>query len=297
MLTIGSLFSGIGGLELGLEWAGLGPVLWQVESDRSCRGILAEHWPDAHRFIDVRRVGAANLAPVDLLCGGFPCQDVSLAGRGAGLGGDSSGLWYEFERIIDETQPFVVVIENVSGLVRRGLDRVVAGLDGLGYSVEATRLRASDLGAPHFRERLFVVAYANGEGELRRGEGRRQQRRRRARDGGEDVAHADGNAERQQPKRKQRKPTQRGYAQPLYVGSARRRAAEPGVGGSADGLPDRLDWPGLPTEPPRAWEPPRSVTDCLAREARLRALGNAVVPPCAFVVGRRIAERVGLDHG
>ena len=82
-MRIGSLFSGIGGLELGLEWAGVGRTVWQVEADSFCRGVLAQHWPEVRRYEDVRNVGAATLAPVDLVCGGFPCQDVSAAGRGA----------------------------------------------------------------------------------------------------------------------------------------------------------------------------------------------------------------------
>src|SRR6187200_1732128 len=101
-MTIGSLFAGVGGLELGLEWAGLGPTLWQVEQDKFCRAVLEKHWPQAERFDDVCTVGSANLAPVQLICGGFPCQDVSSAGKGAGLAGERSGLWREFARVVRE---------------------------------------------------------------------------------------------------------------------------------------------------------------------------------------------------
>ena len=97
---IGSLFSGIGGLETGLERAGLGRVVWQVEQDTYCRQVLAKHWPDVARFDDVRSVGAGKLERVDLICGGFPCQDLSVAGSGEGLNGDRSGLWFEYARII-----------------------------------------------------------------------------------------------------------------------------------------------------------------------------------------------------
>jgi len=157
-VRIGSLFSGIGGLERGLERAGVGRVIWQVERDPFCRDVLARHWPDATRYDDVRSVGSANLAPVDVVCGGFPCQDVSVAGRGAGLDGARSGLWGEYRRIVAEMRPEAVVVENVSALVARGLDRVVRDLVQLGYEVEGSRIRADDVGAPHRRERLFLLA-------------------------------------------------------------------------------------------------------------------------------------------
>ena len=112
-MRIGSLFSGIGGLELGLERAGVGRVAWQVEIDPFCRAVLAKHWPDVERFEDVRSVGASNLSPVDVICGGFPCQDVSLAGLGRGLEGERSGLWFEYLRIVTEMRPRFVVVENV----------------------------------------------------------------------------------------------------------------------------------------------------------------------------------------
>lgn len=275
---VGSLFAGIGGLELGLEWAGIGPVAWQVELDPWCRGVLARHWPAAARHADVRHVGAHNLAPVEVICGGFPCQDVSLAGKGAGLDGARSGLWVEFRRIVGELQPRVVVVENVPALVSRGLDRVAADLDGLGYRVEARIIAAADVGAPHRRERLFVL--------------------------GSRVADADGERVREQ---QQREPgglpdglRDRGQGESLDHGAGGGRRPEPGMGRGAHGLPRWLDrWPARPGDPPAVWEPSRSVTKYSpTREARVGALGNAVVPQVARIVGERVLElRAGPRAG
>lgn len=163
-MTIGSLFSGIGGLELGLEWAGLGPVRWQVEIESGRRAVLARHWPDARRYDDVRRVGAHNLEPVEILCGGFPCQDVAQAARGRnpGLDGARSGLWIEFARIAAELSPRVVVVENVWNGHKRWLPTVRRTLHLLGYRSRAFGLSSAQLGAPHDRRRVFVVAHAKG---------------------------------------------------------------------------------------------------------------------------------------
>lgn len=160
-MTIGSLFSGIGGLELGLEWAGFGPVVWQVEQSEFCRGVLARHWPGADRSVtDVR--AARSLSAVDLICGGFPCQDVSSAGAGAGLDGRRSGLWYEFRRVVGELRPGAVVVENVASGKSRWLCEVRSDLHALGYRTRALLLHAADVGAPHRRARIFVLALANG---------------------------------------------------------------------------------------------------------------------------------------
>lgn len=158
-MTIGSLFSGIGGLELGLELAGLGPTLFQVEREPFCREVLAKHWPASLRLDDVCAVGAHNLPAVDLLCGGFPCQDLSLAGKGAGLAGARSGLWFEYARIIGELRPRFVVVENVAALVNRGLHAVLGSLAALGYDAWWDCIPAAAVGAPHRRDRLFVVAW------------------------------------------------------------------------------------------------------------------------------------------
>jgi DNA (cytosine-5)-methyltransferase 1 len=295
-VSIGSLFSGIGGLELGLERAGLGPVLWQCEIDPYCRAVLARHWPAATRYEDVRELSGAALPRVDVVCGGFPCQDVSDAGRRAGLAGARSGLWYEYARIVEEARPRVVVVENVRGLLGRGLDVVAGRLDDLGYDVEVTRIRAADVGAPHLRERVFLVAVADADRSGRRDDGRGQEAGRasgRVADAGREVAH----------------PEREGQPQPQGAladvggragdGGRLECAAEPRVGGGAHGLPAGLDgpgpggaWPAGRGEAQHPWEPPRTLAGVKARPARLRALGNAVVPQVAYVVGCRVAERL-----
>mgnify|MGYP003558475140 FL=1 len=165
-VTIGSLFSGIGGLESGLEHATGARTLWQVERESFCRDVLARHWPDAVRYDDVRTVGA-ELAPVDVICGGFPCQDVSLAGKRAGFAGERSSLWREYRRLVALLQPRFVFAENVPGLLtaRGGRDfaEVLGDLAALGFDAEWATFRASDVGAPHKRERLFVLAYRDGD--------------------------------------------------------------------------------------------------------------------------------------
>ena len=161
-LTVGSLFAGIGGFDLGLERAGF-EVRWQVEIDPFCQRVLAKHWPHVQRFGDVRECGAANLEPVDVICGGFPCQDISFAGSGAGLSGERSGLWYEYARIIRELRPRFVLVENVSALLVRGLADVLGELAALRFDAEWACVSACAVGTPHVRQRVFIVAYANSE--------------------------------------------------------------------------------------------------------------------------------------
>jgi DNA (cytosine-5)-methyltransferase 1 len=165
-LNVGSLFAGIGGFELGLERAGF-EIEWQVELDPYCRAVLERHFPHAQRFEDVREVGAANLAPVDLICGGFPCQDLSAAGKGAGIDGARSGLWSEFARIVRELRPRYVLVENVPALLtgkgkrwdRAPIGRVLGDLAEVGYDAEWARMSAREFGAPHLRQRVWIVAY------------------------------------------------------------------------------------------------------------------------------------------
>lgn len=157
-LNFGSLFAGIGGFDLGLEQAGM-QCKWQVECDKWASKVLAKHWPNVHRERDVRDCGNHNLEWVDVICGGFPCQDISIAGKGAGLAGKRSGLWSEFARIIGELRPRYVIVENVAALLARGMGTVLGDLSSLGYDAEWHVIPACAVGAPHRRERIWIVAY------------------------------------------------------------------------------------------------------------------------------------------
>lgn len=157
MLTFGSLFSGIGGLDLGLERAGM-EVIWQVENDPYCVRVLEKHWP-VLRFGDVRELDPADLPPVDLVCGGFPCQPVSVAGKRRGQA-DERWLWPDFARIIHGLQPGYVLVENVPGLLSmpRAAGEVFGDLHALGYSSTPALISLEAWGGHFPGERLFIVA-------------------------------------------------------------------------------------------------------------------------------------------
>lgn len=162
MLNCGSLFSGAGLCDLGFAWAGFNHR-WFCEVDGHCRAVLNRHWPGVPVFGDVSTLDGGAVPPVDVLCGGFPCQDVSLGGKREGIKeGTRSGLWRHFARIIGETGPRYVVIENVRGLLSSGMDIVLQDLDAIGYDAEWEVLPAAALGAAHHRERVFVIAYPHG---------------------------------------------------------------------------------------------------------------------------------------
>jgi DNA (cytosine-5)-methyltransferase 1 len=164
-LTFGSLFAGIGGMDLGLERAGM-VCRWQVEIDDYCRRVLAKHWPDVPKYGDIREVAGDELERVDLICGGFPCQDISNAGKRAGIDGERSGLWSEYIRLVRVLRPRYVLVENVAALLDRGLDRVLGDLAESGYSCEWDCLPAAAFGAPHRRDRLFLVAHHDRHANL-----------------------------------------------------------------------------------------------------------------------------------
>jgi DNA (cytosine-5)-methyltransferase 1 len=162
MITVGSLFSGIGGLDLGLERTGGFRTIWFSEIDLYASAVLKKHWPDVPNLGDITKVDWNDVRKPDMLIGGFPCQDISIAGKGRGIKeGTRSGLWLEYAKAIRFLRPKYVLIENVPMLARRGLHIVLADLASCGYDAQWFDIRASDVGAIHKRERLFIFAYSN----------------------------------------------------------------------------------------------------------------------------------------
>ena len=294
MLTFGSLFAGIGGFDLGLKRAGM-QCRWQVEIDPYAQAVLRKHWPNVIRWEDVRTFPPQGDWHVDVICGGFPCQDISVAGKGAGLAGSRSGLWYEFARIIGELRPRYVVVENVAALLTRGMDAVLGTLSTLGYDAEWHVIPASAVGAPHRRERVWIVAIRNTDSEREVG------------DCISDAKH--GRAVSQEARR-----------EPVGVGGSPHVSDAKGVSGRArlcEGGPQQ-DWDqpcdrcgDVPDAQHRGrqgrdtqghgsgaalssgwWESEPNVGRVAhgvpSRVDRLRCLGNAVVPQVVEIIGRAI---------
>jgi DNA (cytosine-5)-methyltransferase 1 len=270
-----SLFSGIGGFDLGLERAGF-EIVAQCECEPFPRAVLARHWPDIPCYDDVTTLDADTLPPdIECVFGGFPCQDISVAGRGEGIEGSRSGLWAEMERIIGSIRPRWVIAENVPALRTRGADRVLGDLEGQGYTGWPIVVGADNAGAPHRRKRVFIVAHTNSY----------TLREQRQRTGGE-------GAEKAEPAR-----AVLGDAACIRCQRVSRtqqeRAAQPGQWNG---------WPSGPSEEQHEWEESRltqfevgrsadGIPERLVRSANrqaLRAYGNAVVPQVAEVIGRAV---------
>lgn len=168
MKRVLSLFAGIGGFDLGLERTGGFKTVAFCEIDPFCQRVLAKHWPEVPCYDDVRDLTANTLArdgiAVDVIVGGFPCQDISKQGLGAGIDGGRSGLWAEYCRLIGELRPLYVIVENVSALLSRGFDRVLGDLAKVGYDAWWRCIRASDIGFRHGRDRVWIVAYPECRG-------------------------------------------------------------------------------------------------------------------------------------
>ena len=280
MFNLLDLFSGIGGFSLGLERSGAFKTVAFCEIEPFCRQVLGKHWPEVPIYEDVKALTAERLRAdgitVDAICGGFPCQDISLAGAGAGLAGERSGLWFEFLRLIKEIEPKKVIIENVSALRSRGLDVVLRSLAEIGYDAEWHCIPASAVGAPHRRDRIWIVAYPN-TAEWRQVSGacdglaqptncllQRQEGSGGLSAGGETLADAIRVGQSGPwASRDASNSEAHGEGQTtelIHGGLGDIWRTEPDVGQVADGVPARVD--------------------------RLRALGNAVVPQIPEMIGR-----------
>jgi DNA (cytosine-5)-methyltransferase 1 len=167
-LRVLDLFSGIGGFSLGLERTDGFETVAFCEVEPHCRRVLAKHWPEVPCYDDVRTLTGARLAAdgigVDVICGGFPCQDISATGKREGINGSRSGLWFEYARLIGELRPCYVIVENVADLLIRGFDRVLGSLAALGYDAEWDCISAAHVGTHHRRDRAWVVAYPERRG-------------------------------------------------------------------------------------------------------------------------------------
>jgi len=296
-LNVLDLFSGIGGFSLGLERTGGFRTVAFCEIEPFCRRVLAKHWPAIPCYDDVRTLTAARLAAdgiaVDVICGGFPCQDISVAGKGAGIAGERSGLWSEYARIIGEVRPRYVIVENVAALLGRGLSRVLGDLAALGFDAEWNCIPASAVGAPHRRERIWILAYPGHEtGSAQPWQQQSQRPEISNRSGAQNVADTIG------PRLEGRGPISRYLAAELAAierngsnvsNTARYRwtpQGERSATGHTDGLCE------LRPEQGANWliEPDvgRVAHGVPARVDRLRSLGNAVVPQIPEMIGRAI---------
>jgi len=292
-----SLFSGIGGMDLGLERAGMTVVAHSEIDAYACR-VLRKHWPDVPNLGDITKITEADveqLGPIDLVAGGFPCQDLSVAGKQAGINASRSGLFWELMRIVRLARPRYVLLENVPALLSRPdwMGAVLGALAESGFDAEWDCIPAAAVGAPHRRDRVFVVAYPSqlqrdgGDDYARcRGEGERTGAEPRNGSSAPHVADADGTGPQG------RGNGRRGFGEGAGKRLARARSravegiwrAEPGMGDLVDGISPGLDggWGRVAA--------PRVVNDALNRVARLRGLGNAVVPAVAEFIGRCIME-------
>jgi len=285
------LFSGIGGFSLGLKRAGMETIGF-CEIDPFCRKVLAKHWPDVTVHTDIRRLdGKDYKGRAEIICGGFPCQPFSQAGKRRGTE-DDRHLWPEMLRIISEVRPTWVIGENVIGIVKMELDSILSDLEGEGYQTRAFIIPACGIDAPHKRDRVWIIAHANSEGEsdgpINEGPRPRQLELMADPNSGfstvtqqavqagratiisssKDVAYSESERVQRLWSSGEQKPHTYGGQKLSLCGSERPRPAyweaEPGMGRVVDGIPNRVD--------------------------RIKGLGNAVVPMVVEVIGNAIME-------
>jgi DNA (cytosine-5)-methyltransferase 1 len=265
MIHVGSLFSGIGGIELGLECTKGFKTIWFIENDDYCQRVLRKHWPEVPIYGNIKQIDFTELEWPEMLTGGFPCQPVSVAGKRKGEK-DERWLWPEFARAIRQIRPRIILVENVPGILSRGFGSVLGDLASLGYDAEWNRVSASSVGALHRRERIFIVAYNDS--------GRLKESNLSIRQLGQDktstifMRHGQAMADSERDAGSQcRENGRMGWLwKPTAENTRGQWEVEPDVGRVAHGISARVD--------------------------RLRCLGNAVVPQVAQWIGEQILRRL-----
>jgi DNA (cytosine-5)-methyltransferase 1 len=277
-LTVGSLFAGIGGFDLGLERAGM-RVIWQSEIDPYASAVLRKHWPEVPNVGDIRSIRAGTVERPDVLCGGFPCQPFSHAGKQRGAD-DDRHLWPEMCRVIGDLRPAWVLGENVAGIIRMELDQVLFDLDALGYATRVFAIPAAGVDAPHRRERIWIVSCDRDRDRESTLPVDAEVAGLRGTVADADLKGLEGWDRARVPERADQWPVGPSGAWHVSDDGSRRGEGsrsevsrrpepsrwlpEPDVGRVAHGIPRRMD--------------------------RLRCLGNAVVPQVVEVIGRAIVE-------
>ena len=309
MIRVLDLFSGIGGISLGLESTGGFETIAFCEQDAFCRLVLEKHWPEVPTFTDVRELRCSP-GDADMIAGGFPCQDISVAGKGAGIDGERSGLWREMFRLVRECRPEWVLAENVGALRTRGADRVLADLEAEGYACWPLVVGAWAVGAPHKRERVWIVAHRDEAGQRAERSGGVLDREWAARGddadgrGARPVGEPTGaGLEGQRPdagEPEESEPRDAGALAESAGAGRGQPGGRPVQGGRSEaprGMePRRLGgprWPARPGEPQHEWEEPRLVAHAGREFARPRRTAGSCLAESTRSDGddqRRCAE-------
>ena len=272
MFTVGSLFSGIGGLDLGLERAGM-KVIWQSEIDPYCNKVLKKHWPEVPNYGNIKEIDWSTIPRPDVICGGYPCQPFSTAGKRRGTD-DPRHLWPWVRTAISELRPRYAILENVRGHLSMGGLQVIGELAEVGYDAEWRVVSAAGMGAPHRRDRIIIVAYPTNKRQQGwqveskpkfNRLGFNEAEHQRSTSNNQRMAATKNLADANSGRREQRQPE-----------------TKPLSWTSGSGKRDYADW--WQVEP----DVGRVVNGVSARVDRLRGLGNAVVPQVAEYIGRLV---------
>ena len=300
-MRILDLFSGIGGFSLAAKevWGDDAKIVGHCDIDDYCEQVLAKNFPNTPYFNDVTKLTKQNVGDIDLICGGFPCQDISVAGKGLGIDkGERSGLWSEFNRLIGELRPKYAIIENVAALTSRGLNIVLRDLAEAGYDAEWQCIGANEIGARHRRERIWIVAYPNNSRD-RASKCNSDKNREEAIEEWEDksfikpsrYSKATPNScsirpqdEETNARVERKRPSFKSFYPRKQWDKVRILKSK--LGRMAYGIPNWIH---------RYWERepqgvPRVSTSKVHRTERLKALGNSVVPQIPMLIMKRIKE-------